>query len=233
MKTSRIVLIIIFALAIFLFIGWVRLPDMISNSLSRKMQVSVEIDDISLRPSLIGIHKLNIASPKGYTLPKSLSVDTLEIHAPLLRYFDQNVVIEEIDLQKVYLGLEFNKKGSKNGNWSLIMENYQESTNAGVKKEKTEKSVLIKKLVLNNISVDLAYKDTGSVQHLKPIKRLEFTNVTSEGGIPTDQISNLIMQQMLKEVFSQENLQNMIEGFLQSPEQGVQNLLSPFKSLMP
>jgi uncharacterized protein involved in outer membrane biogenesis len=233
MKASRIVLIIVLAALIFLFIGWIRLPDMIANSLSKKTQVSVEIDDLSIRPSLIELYKLNVGNPPKYKLPKSLSVDTIKIYAPLTRYFDQNVVIEEIRLNKVYLGLEFDKKGNKKGNWSIIMKNYDEATNAGVKKEKTEKSVLIKKLILTNISVDLAYRDTGEVQHLKPIDHIEFTNVTSEGGIPTDQITNLIMQQMLKEVFSLENLENMVEGFLQSPQQGVQNLLSPFKNLLP
>lgn len=233
MKVSHIILVVFLAIVIFLCIGWVRLPDMVANNLAKKMQVSVEIDDIVIRPGLIGIKKLNIGSPPGYKLPRSLSVDEIRVNAPLLHYFDQNVVIEEIDLNNVYLGLEFAKKGSKKGNWSLIMQNYSQATEAGAEKEKNGKSVLIKKLILNNVKVDLAYKDTGQVQHLKPFDRLEFTNVTSEGGIPSDQITSLIMQQMLGEIFSKENLQNMIEGFMQSRQQGIQNMLSPFKNLMP
>jgi uncharacterized protein involved in outer membrane biogenesis len=235
MKASRIVFMIIIALIVLLFLGWMRLPEMVANNLSKKMQVEVEIDDLIIRPSHIDVEKLEIGNVPKYKLPRSFSADHIHVQAPLLSYFDQNVVIDEITISNIYLGLEFAKKGSKEGNWTIIMGNYEKTTasDSAPKDKKTEKSVLIKKLILNNIAIDLAYNKEGTVQHLKPIPRLEFTNVTSEGGIPTDQITKVIMQQMLQSVFSQENLQNMIEGFLQSPQQGVESIFDSFKGLIP
>ena len=52
------------------------------------------------------------------------------------------------------------------------------------------------------------------VRKLKPIKRLELNNISSEGGIPTAQIMDIIMSEMLRNVFSKEGLQNMLEGIL-------------------
>ncbi len=239
MKLSRIILIIILVVVAILAITWNRMPQMLANSLSKKLQVSDEIKDIKVRPGHINIEHLEIGSPQGYHLPRSFSADEISIQAPLLHYFDQNIVIEEIVLDTVYLGIEFTKLGSKEGNWTQIMKNYKENTGGSEsspseeKGKKNNKSVLIKKLILKNISVDLSYRDSGTVQHLQQIDYLEFTNITSEGGIPADQITNLIMQQMLKAVFSKENLENMIEGFLQSPQQGIQNFLQPFKGLVP
>lgn len=238
MRAIRISLIVAIILVIGLFMGWSRMPDIIASNLSKKLQVSVEIDDIFVRPGRIEIDKLELGSPAGYKLPRSLSVKQIKVEAPLLHYFDQNIVIDEIVLDTVYIGIEFDAQGSKQGNWTQILQNYKDATgDAGTGKNKGKddsgKSVLIKRLVIKTISVDLAFKDSGKVKHLDPIDRIEFTNVTSEGGIPTDQITRLVMQQMLNSIFSKENIQTMIEGFMQSPEQGIQNLLQPFKGLMP
>lgn len=235
MKASRIIFIIVIALIVVLFLGWMRFPEMVANNLSKKMQVEVEIDDLIIRPSHIEVEKFEIGNVPKYKLPRAFSADHIHVQAPLLGYFDQNIVIDEITISDIYLGLEFAKKGSKEGNWTIIMGNYQKATSSNTtpKDKKTEKSILIKKLILNNITVDLAYRKEGTVQHLKPIDHLEFTNVTSEGGIPTDQITKIIMQQMLQSIFSKENLQNMIEGFLQSPQQGVESIFDSFKGLIP
>lgn len=234
MKTSRILLFGILFVVIIAFIGWVRLPDMVADHLSEQLQVAVEIDSIGIGPKHITVEEIEIGNPEGYTLPRSFSTKRVTVDAPLLHYFDQNVIINEIDLNNVYLGIEFVKQGSKKGNWFEIMNHYKESTESSSKKHSAEekKSVLIKRLVLTDIAVDLAYQDSGKVQHLQKIDRLEFTNITSEGGIPADQITQVILGQMLKSVFSKENLENMVEGLIQSPEQGVQNLLEPFKSFI-
>lgn len=228
-----LILIAIVLLVVFVFLGWSRIPDIVANQLSKKMKVPVGIEAIHFTTDSIKIDQLEIGSPKGYTLQKAFSSDTLLVQAPFTNYFKEQIVIDEIKIDQVYLAIEFERPGSSNGNWTTIMQNYKNNT-ASPEANKSGKSVLIKRLLLTNINVDLAYKEGGvPLKHLKPISRLEFTNITSEKGIPSEQITQLILEQALRSIFDQENLQNMIEGFMQSPQKGVQNLLSPLKDFLP
>lgn len=227
------IIIVLLALVIVAFVSWERLPNIVSNMLSKKMKVAVEIDDIALSKNEIEIVKLMISNPKGSILPHALTIENTTITAPLLGYFDQHIVIDEVLLNDVYLGLEFEKKGSSQGNWTTIMNNMQASSPEPAANDKNKRTVLIKRLEVRDIDIDLVYeRPDGKVQHLSPIKKLVFTNVTSEGGIPSDQITKIILKETLKSIFSKENLENMVENFIQNPNGGVQNVLEPFKGLL-
>ncbi|HSW86480.1 MAG TPA: AsmA family protein [Rhabdochlamydiaceae bacterium] len=226
-----IIVIVIVAIIVIFFVTWSRVPDMLANSLSKKMKVPVEIEDVHLGMRSIEIDKLEIGNPKGSILPKAFSTDKILIRAPLMNYMHKQIVIDEVDLSNVYLGLEFEYMGSKKGNWSTIMNNFKESTKTS--EQKNPRTVLIKKLIATNINIDLVYeKGGGKIQRLKPVDRMEFDNVTSEGGLPTEQITRLIVNQMLRQVFSMENLQDMLENILQNPGQGtLQKIFQPFKGV--
>ncbi len=223
---GTIVLIIIIGVII-LFFSWSSVPDILASKLSKKLGVQVTIGDIHLSMNTIDVQKVSIGNTPGGTLPQSFSADQVLSVAPLFSYLHKDIVIDEIDIDNIFLGLEFDAPGQKTGNWTKIMANLEasEKQSGG----KSNKTVMIKKLVLTNINITLAYRTGGKPpQKLSPIKRLEFTNVSSTTGLPTEQITEIIMREMLKQVFSREGLQNMIEGFMQSPQKGVENLLKPF-----
>ena len=127
-------------------------------------------------------------------------------------------------MDDVYIGLEFDSPNNKNGNWTTIMNNMSKSTKedsdqAKAKGETT--SVLIKRLVITDLQIELAYKTGGKPNRkLRPIDRIELTNISSEGGIPTAQIMNIIMQETLRNIFSKEGLQNMLDGILNPQDSG-------------
>jgi len=228
-----IIIIVIIAVIVIIFVGWSRVPDMIANSLSKKMKVPVEIEDVHLSMRSIEIDKMEIGNPKGSILPKAFSADKIFIQAPLMNYMSKHIVIDEVDISNTYLGLEFEYMGSKKGNWSTIMNNFKESTTPSSKEQKNPRTVLIKKLIVTNLNIDLVYeKGGGKIQRLKPVDRMEFDNVSSEGGLPTEQITRLIVNHMLRQVFSLENLQDMLENILQNPGQGtLQKIFQPFKGI--
>ncbi|MES2122485.1 MAG: hypothetical protein V4492_06880, partial [Chlamydiota bacterium] len=98
--------------------------------------------------------------------------------------------------------------------------------------DENARSVLIHKLILTNINVDVVYrKDGGKIKRLPPIDRIELTEVSSEGGLPMDQIMNSVLGQMLKSVFEKENLKNMMQDLLQN-QGDIQKYISPFKGLL-
>lgn len=238
---TGIIIVIILAAIVIGFIGWSRVPDIVANNVSKKLKVSVEIDDMKLRWGKIEIDQVTIGNPSGSILSKAFSCSSIDVLAPLTRYLNQKIIIDQIEVDNVYLGLEFDSAKGTEGNWTRIMGNLRSSTgqNNNGKKKKAEqapaagsqRSVLIRRLILTNIDVDVVYrKEGGKIQRLRRIDRIELTNVSSEGGLPMDQVMNSVLGQMLKSVFEKQNLQNMLQDLLQQ-QGGFQQYLEPFKGL--
>src|SRR5579871_2743371 len=162
---AGLIVIIIVAAVIVGFIFWSRVPDMLANNLSKKMGVSVAIDSMGLGMGKIDLKKIEIGNPPNSILAKAFSCREIDVNAPFTRYLSKNIVIDEIDLQDVYLGFEFDSASGTNGNWTRIMNNIQSSMAAGQPKRKKgepapkpERTVLIHRIVLTNINVDVVYK---------------------------------------------------------------------------
>ncbi len=230
MRLSAIIILILIAFVVLFFLGLSRVPDMLANNLSKKLGVSVSIDSMSFRPSKIEVKKIEIGNPRGYSLPKAFSAEEIEIKAPITNYFKEEIVIDQVDVDNIYLGLEFDTTTEAKGNWSRILQHFQKEAHLD---EMKGKKILIKKMVFTNIHTELLFRsEGGKVQKLPMIKRIELTNISTQGGFPTDQLMGSVLGQMLKEVFIQQNLNNALRGLLfDSPGKAVDNFLSPFKGL--
>lgn len=228
-----IVVLIIAAVAIGV-IGWLRMPDFLSNKLSEKLRVPVNIEDVDLGWREIDIDQVVIGNPPGSILSKAFSCRTIQILAPFFNYLRPQIIIDKVEVDNIYLGLEFDSATGTSGNWTRIMANLKKSMGEPEKKPTQEKtrSVLIRRLILTNIDVDVVYrKEGGKVQRLKRIDRIELTDVSSEGGLPVDQLMNSVLGQMLKSVFEKQNLKNMLQNLLQEPSGTIQKYLGPFQGL--
>ncbi|MCB1068033.1 MAG: hypothetical protein KDK56_07585 [Simkania sp.] len=224
----RKALIIIFGvIVVIVLVGifcWNMLPSWISHKLSDRAKVSVSIQAIRLGSSSIKVDNIRVGNPPGSILDTALEVKSLYIGTPFSNFFHDNIVIDEMRLDNVYLGLEFESQRSTNGNWSEIMQNLKESTGKekqAASSKGTSTSVLIKKLIITDLKIDLAYR-TGNkgVRRLRTIDRLELNNISSEGGIPTAQIMDIVISEMLRSVFSKEGLQNMLENVMPGSKSG-------------
>ncbi len=221
--------LLLIVLVVIAFIGWSRVPDMLANNMSKKMHVTVSIGDIGLSWKEISISNAEIGNVKGGILPKAFSAEQIYVNAPLSNYLDKVIVIDQIAVNDIYLGLEFDSAKSTNGNWTTIMKNLKSSTAVKEKESSSGKIVFIRSLLLTNISVDVVYiKEGGKVQKLPPIKSIELKNISTEKGIPMDQLMNSVLGQMLQSVFIKQNLQNMLQDIIQN-QSDIQKFLSPFK----
>jgi len=218
--------------AIFLFLFWSRLPDMIASNLSKRLQVGVEIGDISLSTNSIGIDRFVIHSPPRYKLPKAFSSEKIEVDASLTRYLKDNIEIEQIVVSDVYIGLEFESIKSTKGNWSTILANAQNAQDESSKTASSNKTVFIKRLLLTNIRVELFYQNEGKVKKLKTIPQIELKNISSQGGNIGDQLMNSALGQAVKEVFIQENLKDIFDQLLKDPVSPVKEYLGPLKNFL-
>lgn len=218
----KILLLSLVLIFVAVFFAWNMFPSWISAKLSKEAGVTVTICD--MRPSFdaIKIDRLNVGNPPGRVLSRALSVQSTYAKAPLTHFLEEEIVIPYMNLKEIYVGLEFDSRTSKKGNWTTIMENLKRATSDPAR---AKRSLLIKKLVLENLDIELAYtNERGKTKKLKTIKKIEFNNVSSTGGVPTAQIMHLIMKQALLEIFSIENIQNMLQDVL-TPSNGIKKTL--------
>ncbi len=224
MKSFLAILIVCILGAVVLgFFAWSHLPDMISSRLSSTLKVNVSIADIGFGLQKQTIEKFTIDNPPGFSLSKAFKVATITVEAPILHYLHDEIVIDEITLDQVYIGLEFDSPRSTRGNWTTLMANAQTSHTSS---EQIKKTVFIKKIVLNNIQTDLLYQSAGKIKHLPLISQIVLTNVSSQGGNLSDQLMNTVLGEMIKEVFIQENLKDALNQIFNAPQQ-LQNALKP------
>lgn len=227
-----IIVICILAGVVVFFIAKSRLPDMIASRLSKTLQVKVQIGDMDFSLNKIQIDNLEIGNPRGYQLQHAFTAQEIDIHAPLTGYLNKDIVIDEIDVNNVYLGLEFASPKGTTGNWTTIMSNAQ-SAQTQSSQSTTDKTVLIKRLVLNNINADLLYQSEGNVRHLPTIPQIVLVNISSKGGNLTDQLMNSALGEMVKEIFIKENLKDAVDKIFQNiPGNNViKDALQPLKGL--
>ena len=227
MRGLSVIFVILIAIAILFFIGKSRVPDMLSGNLSKKLGVPVSIESINFGISDIEIENIEIGNPSGYSLPKAFSADEIEISAPVTELLKEHIVIDQIEVDNIYLGIEFDTKTSTSGNWTKIFSSFQKRANLN---KTTGKEVLIKKLIFKNIRSEIFFRDGSSTKELPIIQRIELTNISTQGGIPTDQLMGTVLAQMLREVFIQQNINNMLKGiFIDTPGKAVDKFLKPFK----
>lgn len=222
-KTLIIIFGVIVVLVLAAILVWNMLPSIVSRDLSKRTKVSVSIGAFGITPSSLKVDRIRMGNPPGSILKDALSIDEVKVSVPLTRFFDDNIVIDLMTMDDVYLGLEFESQRSTKGNWTTIMQNLKESTSSDKKKaQDTGKStsVLIKKLIITDLQIELAYRSDRKVRKLRPIEKIELDNISSEGGLPTAQITDIIMSEMLKEVFSKEGLQNMLQNVLPGGDSG-------------
>ncbi len=225
-KLIAIIIAAIVILFVAFIIVWNMLPSIISSKLTKMAKVPVSITDIHFSTKSVEVERLKVKNPKGSVLDDALTVRTITADVPLTRFFKKEVVINQLLLDKVYISIEFDSKNSNQGNWSTIMNNLNESLASSLEtKEEDQRGVLIKKLILENIKVDLVYRDTKEVQRLKKINRIELDNISSKGGVPSAQIMNIVMREVLRNIFSVENLKNMLQDIIQPGGSGFTDTL--------
>jgi len=219
---SFIVLLVLFCGGVFL--AYTYLPNLVSKKIQKLIEVPTFIRSIGFSTNQIEVNNLLIQNIPNSLLPVALKIDEITISTRLTKLFDKNVTIDSVDCDNFYVALEFDSKKSTNGNWTVLMNNIESNT----KDTSSENKVyLIKVLRLKNVLVDLVYKD--QPKEIKKIKipSIELKNISSEGEFPVDQLTKIIIQQALKEIFSLQNLGNMLKNLLTPPLKATS--LNPFQ----
>ena len=229
-----LVLIVIIVAAIAGAYVYVNRAPMLGRYLSQKMGTTVTIESIDFDEDSFTLNNLMIKNPPGNQLPTAFKVKTIEFKAPFDHYFKKHIEIDAITLNDIYLSLEFHNKQHTKGNWTTIIQNIDsnysstyppESQKSSEKKSlRKHRTVMIKKLLFYNIEIEIfLYGD--KPRQLSPIAAIELENVSGKEGIPTEEITEIIVQKMMEQVSSIKGLTNML---ISVPATAVKAVFTPF-----
>lgn len=216
---------------------YARRTSILSHYLSEKMGVSVHIDSVDISTDKITLNGLNIANPKGYSLPSALKIQTLSFNTPVSEYFKKEITVNNVTLSEVLLGVEFKDKSHTHGNWTEIIGNLDtnysttQAPDESAKKKSSgfrhDRTVRINQLLILNTTVQLQLAGE-PLKTLSPIAKMEFQNVTSEKGLPIEEITEIIIRKLIDEASILQGFSRMV---LTAPGSAAKAALSPFKVL--
>lgn len=193
----KIIVLLILGALVFL---WLIKAPIMSSYLSDKMRVPVSIGKISMWPSQTTMKDFRIKNPHGFKTKTAFEVTKTLVQYQFSQLFGNPSVIDLIELDDIYLSVEFSNPLGTQNNWTAIGANM-------VKKErKTNQQVLIHKLVLNNLTVDIRGLGLVGAPQTKRIARLEFNEINSQDGFPT--------QELIKAIFGGAGIQQYIQNLL-------------------
>lgn len=226
MRPLASLLALIVIIVILYFIALSRGPDILGNYLSKELGVTVSIESMKPGWKTFNVEMFEVANEPGYTLPKTFSAKTINLYAPITTFFQEPVNVEQIDVDGIYLGIEFDTTTSPTGNWTKLLSHYQSEAHLDAK---DGKKVLIKKLVFTNIQADLIFhSEEGKIQKLPVIPRIELANISTEGGFPIDQLTSSILGQLIKQAFMQYHIDNML---ILVPGKAAELFIKPFEGV--
>jgi len=201
--------VIVFGAAYYIATG---APAILSAFLSHRIHAEVKVKRLDFKKDAICIRNFIIKNPKKAILPDALKIQHTKITAPYKHYFKNPIEIDEILLEDVYLSILL-KKGSKVPcNWHHIFETMEESSGPSIG---PKRSFEIKTLAIKDLRVEVAI--AGSKPKTVTVDKLAFHNIKSDEGLPIEELSHVITQKLVSEIFSLGMVKKVAEGFLEAP----------------
>ena len=193
----------ILLLIIIVIIGWFNIPNILAYILSNKFNVTVTIGNVNISKNNLLIKELSIKNPKGSKTNTAFYSKEIDIRTTLKNLKSEELTIKSLNFNNNIIGIEFYNKTGKDNNWNRILK----SKNS---KNKIKRKYLIKKLILNNLTVILT-KENSQKQTFPTIEKLEFYNISDETGFPIEEIEKAIAQTIIKSIFEKYNLLNLLK----------------------
>lgn len=207
MKRAFIVTILL----IVIFIGGgslviLNLDQIISSVLSKKLDVKTSLKKLTFTKDNIDLTSFKIENPKNSSIKDAIKIEKLNINAPFTQLLANPIVIDEIALDTVYVSLILSRDNKSACNWNIL---YNNMSTDDPKWYSIQRTALIKHLILKNVTIELQMFGK-SPQTLSPIEKIEFHNIDVDKGIPTKEISNIIVSKMIGSIFSLSSIKSIL-----------------------
>ncbi|MGE0197702.1 MAG: hypothetical protein AB7N99_03065 [Simkaniaceae bacterium] len=179
----------------------------LARMISHTTQTPVTIHAIDFHQNSFVIQNLTVGNPQKAYIPTAFRAEQVKVDAPYIEFLKKSITIDQIEMNNIYINIEFFTEDKIEGNWQEILENMEAEYHPS---SVTKRGTHIKKLILNNIQVNLILSD-GKIHRLSPIEHLEFDDVTSEQGLPTKEISEIIARKMVYTILKEDGLNLIIK----------------------
>ncbi len=182
----KILLLIVVVALVFI---WLMKAPILSWYLTDKLKVPTSVSRVSMWPSETTIHQFRIVNPRGFKMKSAFEADTITISYRLHQLRGNPSEIDRIVIDDIFLGIECSNPTCSKNNWTAIG-----GRMAKEEQEAKKRNVVVHKLILTNMQVEVRGLGIGRPPMTKQIDRLEFNEVSSETGFPTDKLIRAIFQ---------------------------------------
>ncbi|MBF8262543.1 MAG: hypothetical protein HW387_208 [Parachlamydiales bacterium] len=197
--------------AVIVFLWLIKAPIM-SSYLSQLLGMRVSVASVSVSPTETKMSNFKIDNPWKYKGATAFQAATIQADYQWNQLRSDPTVIDRIEIDQIYLGIEFfNSSGSQN-NWKEIAAKIP-------KREAESKEVIINELIFTNMTVEITGMGVWAKTETRTIDRMEFTNVSSKNGFPT--------RELIANVFGNAGLMDYIKNIIPLPG-GILKMLIPF-----
>jgi hypothetical protein len=188
-KTIFKLFFFIFVLAIFV-LGTVYFSRvfLLEKAISFRSGLNVHFSAIDINKDNIEIKGTELRNRGSYTQENALTIQTINIDAPLSHYLDKKSVIDKVTLDQLVINFERPNLLSNQNNWSDLT---KEGLTTSEAPTKSDKEVLIKHLVLKNIKLYIYVPGSG-VQE-RQIDNISFKNIKATDDDFIKKIVNAIL----------------------------------------
>lgn len=196
-----------------LIVLWVMQEAILSSYISRTLGMKASVLTARITPTHLKIGHFKIDNPWKYQSSHAFTADSIEVFYQWKDLSGNPSVIRRIEVDQINLEIEFDP-GTKNfhTNWNSLLEKVPE-------RKKDHREVIVQELVLTNINVQI--RGFRGKDLTKFIERMEFSNISSQEGFPTEEL--------VREIFGEANLMEYIRGMIPKvPSNGVLKKILPF-----
>jgi len=201
-KLSLFLALALLCLAIAATLTWTNRSTILAHFMSRQLRVPVTIRALDLSKTSSAISRLWVGNFPGSKSSTSFTAESIRMQAALEQIFEDPMTIEAIDIDDIFVGIEYYQGGDTN--WSRILQ-------SKVPKKKKPRDYLIRTLTLRNLTVQVMQAD-GKVKRYPTIKQMEFHNITSETGFPVEEIEKAIFDLMMKDLMRKLPIDQLFRG---------------------
>ncbi len=193
---------------------WLIKAEIVSFYLHHKIRVPISIGWLNTTFSHAIFRDFRIHNPKDFHHSSALYVRDLKMFYRFSELFKDPLVIDEIRMKDVFLDIELlNQSGSEN-NWTEISRQ--------MKPSKENKGVVLRKLILDGLTVEISGPSLIGGRVRKEVDHLEFDHMNSQKGFPTEQL--------IHKIFGGAGVEEYIENAF-NPGELIEGVINPIREL--
>jgi len=192
---------------------WLIKAPIISSYLSKTLGMHVSISTIGIGSSQMNMRYFKIVNPRKYVEQYALTADSIRFGYQWKELRDTPAIIDRIEIDGIKLAIEFaNPLGTQN-NWTDLIAKMPP-------KKEHAKEVIVKKLVLKNLTVNIRGMGLLGKNETKTIDQMEFNDVSSNEGFP--------MKELITRIFGEANILDYIKNIIPGGPGGIIKKVVPF-----